>query len=181
MSSAPEFLSFPLFTNREETFAPAMPNRRGEAIAWLCAAGVGIAIAVIKLRGGTVTSVSIFLIVFFVGAGSLISLGNWMDANTTVLVSRNGLTYRNPLRTTELAWGSLESLEATSNRGGWRIVVEAQATRFAFSTSLKVRFGSRTVMLGGFPDGDRLAALIRGMAGLSEPQHRGRSWISNRA
>jgi hypothetical protein len=181
MSTAPEFLSFPLFANREEIFAPARPHRRGEVIAWLCAAGVGIAIGIINLRGGTITSVSIFLLIFFLGAGILISLGNWMDANTQVVVAQRELTYQNPLRTAVMPWESITSLEATSARGGWRAVVEDQQTRFAFTTAVKVRVGSRVAILGGFPHGDRMAALIRGMAGLSEPQLHGRSWISARS
>jgi hypothetical protein len=180
MPNPPEFLAFPLFTNREETFLPTNPNRRGEAIAWLCAFGVAIAIGVISVREGPISSLSIFLLVFFLAAGSLISLGNWMDTNTSIVLSRDGVEYRNPLRRAYMDWGSVKSLEAMPLRAGWRMVVEADQTRFSFSTALKLRVGSRTSILGGYPNGDRLAALIRGMAGLSEPIGQGRSWISRR-
>ena len=173
-------MNFPAFTARQERYRPAPANRRGEAIAWLCALGVGIAGLVLTVRAGTTPCITWQLLAIFVMAGSAISLGNWLDSRTELELSPEGIAYQSPLRRLNARWEDVEALTAIPLRRGWRLQVESSDGRFALRTICRMKLGPVESQPIGFLEGERIASLIRGMSGLPAPVQRGDRWVSRR-
>lgn len=180
MDEPPEFLSFPTFTNRQERYVPAPPNRRGEALAWLCALGIGIAGLVLTGRYGAAPCLTWQLLGIFILAGGAISLGNWLDSRTHVELSPQGIAYQSPLRRLNVRWEEVQAISAIPLRRGWRLLVESSGGRFALRTICRLSLGPVESQPIGFPEGERIASLIRGMAGLPAPVQLGDCWVSRR-
>jgi hypothetical protein len=181
MSAAPSFLNDDnrSQTAEDEVFRAAPANRRSEALAWVLGLGFAVVALVGLWRGEGLTRFSAELAAFFGAIGLWISFGNWIDRRTAVEVSGAGIRYRSPLRNIALDWQDVDELWALPSGSSWRIVVRGRDVRFGFRTSSELRVGKRFVQIG-FPEGERLAGLIRGLSGLSGPVGSNDGWVCTR-
>ena len=180
MVEPPEFLTYPVFSNNQETFRPIPPNRRGELVAWLSALTVTLSIVILHLLRGSVPCYAFGILVFLFTASLLISYGNWMESRTSIQVSETGIRFASPVRRLSFSWPDIDCLAALKTRVGWRVMVEGEQGSFTFRTGGKIAIGSLEAPLTGYPDGERLASLIRGMAGLAAPIQEEGIWFSRR-
>ncbi len=181
MEPPPEFLSEDFDSPPEDhTYRPALPNRGGEIIAWLCAASVALLnVLLFQLTGGS-PPLAAALIVLFASVGALISFGNWMDLRTSIRVGGDGVQFSSPLRRVELVWNEILELHALRIGKGWRIVVRGKGRAFHFRTPTSIALGSGPGMMVGFPEGERLAGLICGRAGLKMLTREAHGWVARR-
>jgi hypothetical protein len=180
MVSAPGFLNTDNRSHAvDEVFRTAPANRRSEALAWLLALGFALVALIGTARAATPSTFSEELAAFFGVIGLWISFGNWIDRKTAIEISIDSLRYRSPLRTIVLAWDEIDELWAMPSGSSWRIEVRGRGQAFRFRTRSELRVGRRSVQIG-FPDGERLAGLIVGLAGLSRPAGSTGGWVCTR-
>jgi hypothetical protein len=181
MAAAPTFLDDDNRAEmvRGEVFRAAEANRRSEALAWLLALVFATVALVGSWSGQGPTRFSAELAAFFGVIGIWIKFGNWIDRRTAIEVSAAGICYRSPLRSIWLDWKDVDELWAIPSGSSWRIVVRGHGLRFGFRTSSELRVGKRSVQMG-FPDGERLARLIRGLSGLGRPAGSKDGWLCTR-
>lgn len=178
MDKAPQFLvgTLPKIQG-EEAFQPAKPNRRGEILAWTCCFTLAVtAVVQAKVTAGFPYT-AVALLAFFFLAGATTSFGNWLERRTSVLITPEGVTYASPIRNVSLAWEKVDSLAALPAGQGWRLVVQGAGRLFQFRTPVPPGEGGREAVPIGFPDGERMAGLIRSCARLSAPMEEEEAWV----
>jgi hypothetical protein len=174
---------FPTFLNTEdvlsveETFRPLPPNRRGESIAWSCAVVVGVVSGALFWQSGQISSLAVFLFIFFSLSALLISFGNWMEAHTLIRLSSEQVVYHSPVRKVTLALDDVRELWVSSAGRGWRIVVRGEGGFFSYRSAARLGGRFDQAVYIGIEHGDRLAGLIRNMAHLSVPVCEGEAWL----
>lgn len=180
MGQPPKFLVESPAPFQQETFHPSLPSRRGELIAWLSALGVGIGTAVLALRLGDLPAIGLGMTLFLILVATLISFGGWMERNTSIHVTEQGVRYRSPVRRVSLDWTEIERLQAEPAGDGWRIRVHGNDEYFSFRTASTLRFGSFSEMALGFEEGEHMTNLIRFHAELSPPEPLDGGWVCAR-
>lgn len=178
MTQAPSFLRQQLIVTEEQTFRPAIGSRRGEWIAWGCAAAVALLLLVLALLDYPLSGWALFFEVLFLLAGTLISFSNFVERNTEVHLDAAGVRYSSPLRKVALGWGEITKLWSLPFGDAWRVLVIGENRAFNFRTPATLRSGRSASMDIGFPDGERMASMIVGMSGLSLVEPSGEGWIS---
>ncbi len=180
MGQPPDFLTETPQEFEAAAYQPSLPSRRGELLAWLSALGVAIGTALLALRLGQLPTLGLGLTLFLVLVAVIISFGVWMDRNTRLEVNEDGLHYRSPVRDVELSWAQVKQLEATPAGEGWRIRVYGDEAYFSYRTASMLRFGSFSEMPLGFSEGERVAAVIRSRAALSDVARTENGWRCRR-
>lgn len=178
--SPPELLQRVRIPEREQRFHPSPPNRRGELFAWISAAGMGIVLLLSAYGDGDLRFLPLLLFLVFFTTGVMISFGNWIDSRTWVRTSPIGIHYHSPLRDVRLEWEEVRQLMARRLGRGWRITVGGARGYFRFRTGVTLRRGSDRQFVFGFPEGERLLALILGGGKLSELSWGGGEWVCRR-
>jgi hypothetical protein len=176
----PVFLVEDKVFSSAETFRPLPPNRRGEYIAWSCAIVVGLVSGALFWQSRHISSLAIFLLVFFSLSAVLISFGNWMESRTLIDLSSEQVVYRSPVRNVTLALKDIDELWTSHTGRGWRVAIRGEGGFFTYRSA--VRLGGRfdQVVSIGIEHGERLAGLIRSMAQLSSPVYDGDAWFCRR-
>lgn len=141
-------------------YRPELIPRRGEAIAWLGTLIVAVAIAILILTGN---QISFWLLILgaplaLVSIG--ISLGNWMDRHTVMMLSAQGINYRNGLRRVELGWNEIQELRVLPAQWGKKVQVFGEAAYFGFHTLGEVSAQGRSLGRTGFKEGEQILKTI---------------------
>ncbi len=155
--------------NLKGTFRPLIPPRTGERYAWGLAGVMGLSIAAVAWRVGTVPWFLWLLFGFFLISGILSTFSHWVDSQTLLTLDENGLTFRNGLRHVQLAWSQIHEVRILTDRWGKRIQVNgANGQHFSFRTVTEVEIHEgHPQKLFGFPQGEQLAQAIIQSAGLA--------------
>jgi hypothetical protein len=126
---------------RNETciYKTELISRRGEFTAW------GLALlSLAALVGLVLTDYALFWMYFFVGflwfAALSISLGNWMDRRTEIVIGPEGVSYQNGLRYSRLAWNDIQSVRTFPATWGEVVQVLGDKQHFEFKTLGEVKF-----------------------------------------
>ncbi len=180
MKTPPDFLTPSTPPAERATHRPQPPVRRGEWIAWLCTLGVAAVAGVFLLRDGRVPGLTFGILLVFLIAALIISMGNWLDASTSVSLSSAGIRHHSPLRVVDLAWPEVDELWAMPAGKGWRIVVRGKERHFTFRTASQMLIGTDRAIQVGYEQGEEMAAQILAAAGLSSPSQEGASWLCSR-
>ena len=151
------------------TFRPLVGSRRGEAYAWGLAGALALTAAITAWQLGTVPWFLWLLLGFFLGSALLSTFSNWVDSRTVLVLSNQGLVFRNGLRHVRLSWSEVESLRVLTDRWGKRVQVSGKdGQHFAFRTLAEVEIhAGQPQKLFGFAEGERLAEAIVQAAGLT--------------
>jgi hypothetical protein len=174
----PEFLSDEPLPAPDAEFRPEQ-DRRGEWVAW---AGALAAALVMALQTELVGEASAFVITLFVVvivAAFLITYANWMERNTSIVLTPGGVRYASPLRKTEMRWSQIDEIWLAPARSAWRVSVVGQAGQFNFQTLLTMESIAGKARMG-IPGGKQLAAHIIRKSGLVHPRHEDGIWIWER-
>jgi hypothetical protein len=152
-------------------YRPERLSRRGELTAWGAALLVFAAGVVLYAGGRPVGWLIPLLGGFLAAAASSISLGNWMDRRTRLLVEPGGVSYTNGLRRVRLDWEKIREVQVLPAPWGSKVQVFGQrapdrAAYFAFTTLGEVKAGGRTLGRVGFAEGESILQTILEQAGL---------------
>ena len=150
-----------------QTFHPTCIPRTGERNAWILSGFAVVIEALMIWRFSTPPAWSTILLVFFLFSASMISLSNWVDRKTTLILRPEGVEFRNGLRNVRLRWEQIEKLHVVSDRWGQRIHVLGQGSSFNFRLLSEVEYQGKVRGQMGFPEGEIILKEILNSSGLS--------------
>ncbi len=134
--------------------------RRGELIAWLCTSLIAGAWLVAFLTQARVNLLLITALGLMGSLASGISLSNWMDRRTRIVISGPGIHFQNGLRNTRLRWEEIREVRVLPAIWGKKVQVFAEDAYFGFNTGGMVEAYGKIVTQTGFPQGDQIVQQI---------------------
>lgn len=152
----------------QDEFKPEMATRRGEIIAWGTALLVNGAWLLLILfdQGFSVWLLVLGLPLFLVACG--VSLANWIDRHSIMIVGEAGITYNNGLRSVDLEWGEIQEVRVLPAQWGEKVQVFGEHAYFGFHTLGEVKSNGKLLGRTGFKSGDQILARILEKSGLTE-------------
>ena len=152
--------------NQMQTFYPELNSRRGELIAWGSTVLVAIGWIILAVTGNRVPRSVPFLGILLLLAALSISLGNWMDRRTSLVLDQQGIHFQNGLRDVSLAWDDIQQVQVYSGKWGRRVSVIGLESHFEFRTLGEVSVQGEVKGRMGFQAGERILQRILESAGL---------------
>lgn len=149
-----------------QEYRPELLPRRGEWIAWGCAALVGVGWIILVLSRQRVLPAMIFLEIFLIFAALSISLGNWMDRKSVIRTDTAGLEFQNGLRNIRLAWSQVKEVRVNPSQWGKKVQVIGEGAYFAFRTLGEVKVQEQVKGRLGFENGEEILRQIVLSSGL---------------
>jgi hypothetical protein len=164
----------------KDTFCMITLNRSGEQVAWLLVFALGVLCAVLLSRLGSISLIALIFTFLFLIAALAISFSNWLERNTKITVSANGLVHQTPIRRVEMTWWEVGSLRLTRRGAGWYVMVVGDQRFFTFQTPTTIQGPLGREVRTGIESGEQLAAMIARQADLLEPNLEGDVWVCRR-
>lgn len=150
-----------------QVFRPETISRQGERNAWLLFGFALIVELVLFWRYSTPSVWITVLVIFFLLSAILISLSNWVDRKTVLILESGGIVFRNGLRNESLKWDQIEKLRVMPDRWGQRVQVLGSEASFNFRLLSEVEFQGKIRGRMGFPEGEAIMKEIVRSSGLS--------------
>lgn len=148
-----------------ETHTPELLPRRGEWNAWLFALAATGGLLIIR-TWAIVPAWVWFFVAFLYFSSFSISLGNWMDRRTRLMLFPDGVAFENGLRRARLAWSEIEQVRVSPARWGRKVEVIGKTAHFAFNTLGEVQFRGEARGRIGFAQGEAILDRVIRSAGL---------------
>jgi hypothetical protein len=155
-----------------KSYTPELLPRQGELNAWLLAFAAFAGIYILSLRAA-IPYWAWFLFGLLAFSALSISLGNWMDRRTRIVIEAAGVSYNNGLRKTNLAWNSILEVRVAPARWGTSVQVIGQQSHFSFSTLGEMEFQGKSRGRTGFVAGKEILDEILRSAGLIKSTRNG--------
>jgi len=162
-----------------QIYTPEIQSRRSELVSWGLAGASLIGLLILNL-GGMIYFWAMVFVVFMFFAAMSISLGNWMDRQTKLVIEDNGVIYTNGLRHVRLDWLSIKNVMITPSRWGEKVQVLGEKVHFDFNTLGEVTFQQQIQGRVGFQQGDKIKEEIISKCGLSLVAKKGDSYYYSR-
>lgn len=141
-------------------YHPELLSRRGEIVAW----GSGLLLVAtwifLVFTSNQVHRAIPFLTIFLLMSAIGISLGNWMDRNTTIKLFTGGIHYQNGLRNVTLDWPEISQVQVFPSNWGKKVRVLGAKAHFDFRTLGEVKVAGETKGVMGFLEGERILKQI---------------------
>lgn len=166
--------------DKPEIYRPVLLARKGEIIAWLLSLVVGIAWMILLLRGLKVFIALPLLAIFLLVSALSISLGNWMDRQTELQITGDGVEYKNGLRHVRLSWDEIEQVRVISSQWGKKVHVIGPETFFSFRTLGEVKVQGEVKGQMGFLQGEKVLKQILDRSALKMVRQSGQDYYYGR-
>ena len=135
-------------------YRPTLISRRGELIAWISFFLVGTAWVILIFSGQGYCLVVPVLAIILLMAALSISLGNWMDRQTVLNLSKECVSYRNGIRNVEIRWENIQEVQVLPAQWGKKVHVLSDQAHFHFQMLGEVRVHGEIKGQVGFAEGD---------------------------
>ena len=155
-----------------KSYTPELLPRQGELNAWLLAVACSAGIYILSLRAA-IPYWAWFLFGLLLFSALSISLGNWMDRRTRIVIEASGVAFYNGLRKTNLDWNLILEVRVAPARWGSSVQVIGQQSHFTFSTLGEMEFQGKSRGRTGFVAGKEILDEIMGSAGLIKTTRNG--------
>jgi len=156
-----------------QIFRPETISRQGERNAWILTGFALIVELVMVWRFsrplGWITLLAVFLLV----SAIFISLSNWVDRKTVLILNPGGVEFHSKLRNAQLSWDQVEKVSVIKDRWGQRVHVSGAKTHFNFRMLSEVELRGKIGGKMGFPDGETILKEIINTSGLSLTENKG--------
>ncbi len=149
-------------------FHPELIPRRGEWIAWGLALVALAVLGVLFALGARLPLTGVLLAGLLTLSAASISLGNWMDRHTVLMLHPDGVRFRNGLRNVSLSWDDIREVRVADTSLGRRVQVRGEKDGFVFRTLGEVWARDELKGRTGFLEGERILKEIVRAAGLQE-------------
>lgn len=161
------------------TYTPELQPRRSELLAWGLAGASLLGLFLLNL-GGMIYFWAIIFVTFMFFAAISISLGNWMDRQTKLVLDDYGVSYTNGLRHVRLDWPVIKNVTTNPARWGEKVQVLGEKGHFDFNTLGEVSYQNQVQGRVGFQQGDKIKEDIIDKCGLSLVAKKGNSYYYSR-
>jgi hypothetical protein len=159
---------------------PELISRRGEIVAWTVAALTAGAWGFLAALGFPVHPALKVLAILLALCGAMISLGNWMDRQTRLQLTLQGIEFTNGLRHVRLRWGEIQRLEIFPSPWGDKVSVQGTRSYFSFRTLGEVKAQGKIQGRMGFVRGDEIKRQILEKASLKQVNQPGSGYYYSR-
>jgi hypothetical protein len=152
-------------------FRPHLSARSSEITTWTLVALTGAAWWFLS-RGDSIAPSFItwmFSIFVFVALGT--SLGNWMDRQTVLRLTSQGVEFSNGLRNVKLKWDAIRAVNVTPSRWGQSAHVVGETGHFQLRLSSEVNLLGRVKEPIGFADSQEILHEVIERSGLMRVEH----------
>jgi hypothetical protein len=162
----------------QRVFKPEIQTRKNEYLAW--------AVAIIScassffLTSGAFSFWIVFFAVLMVFMALAVSLSNWMDRRTHIILDDDGVIFQNGLRNLRLDWNEIKSISIFSTGWGQRVLVEGKEAHFTFTILGEVRTFGKVQGRIGFAQGKEIMDAIIKQSGLTSMSASGDAYYYSR-
>ena len=151
-----------------EKYYPQLLSRRGELIAWISTVLVIVAWLIFSFIGRDVPTAVRFLTIFLSFSALAMSLGNWMDRHTEIVINENGISFTNGVRNANIHWKKIKKIEVIPSKWGKKVRVIGETAHFDYRTLGEVEVGGEVKGRLGFTDGDKILRIMLNNSGLKK-------------
>jgi hypothetical protein len=149
-----------------QIFRPETISRKGERNAWLLTGFALIVELVLFWRLSTFPGwITVFGFIMLLSA-IFISLSNWVDRKTILILEPGGVKFRNGLRNVQLNWDQIKKVSVIEDRWGYRVHVTGSEASFNFRMLSEIEFRGKIGGQMGFPEGETILKEIIQASGL---------------
>ena len=151
----------------EQIFRPETISRQGERNAWIL---TGFALIIELLLLWRLSSLPVWatlLTAFLLLSAIFISLSNWVDRKTILILQPNGIEFQNGLRNISMQWDQVETVRVIADRLGHRVHVAGAQAIFNFRMVSEVEIRGKVGGKMGFSEGETILKEIIKASGLS--------------
>jgi hypothetical protein len=153
----------------KQEFQPEMISRTGERNAWILA-GVAIVACLLLWRVSPPPTLLLVTLAFLLIAAIFISLSNWVDRKTKLILDPDGIKFQNGLKKVNLDWDEIERLRVVTDRWGERVHVSSNKAYFSFRNLSDVKIQGKIRGQMGFPEGEEILQQIIKSSGLVQTE-----------
>jgi hypothetical protein len=146
-------------------YRPELLSRSGERNAWILTV-VGIAAYLLLWRTSEASIIYLMLVAFLLVSALFISLNNWIDRKTKLVLDPEGIKFQNGLRKVALNWDEIEDLRVVPDRWGERVHVYSSHSYLSFRNLSDVEIRGKVRGQMGFPEGQEILQQILESSGL---------------
>lgn len=157
-------------------FHPERIPRRGEFLAWCSALLVGISWLALRLSARPVHASVPILAIVLLFSGFSISLGNWMERHTRLVLAETGVEFQNGLRNVRLEWEKINQVRVFPARWGKKVQIFGENAFFEFRTLGEVKYLGELKARLGFERGEDILRQIIIRASLQPGEHQGEGY-----
>ena len=150
-----------------KVYHPELIPRKGERTAWSLTILATLGLFLFRHTWGSIPFSVWFFWGFLLFSALSISLGNWMDRQTTLTISSEGVTFTNGVRHTHLSWDEIERVRVFPARWGRTVQVLGREAHFEFRTLGEVSYRGEVRGRMGFAEGEDILAKILESSGLT--------------
>lgn len=150
-----------------QIFRPETNSRQGERNAWILTGFALIVELLLIWRFSRLPGWATLLVIFLLLSAVLISLGNWVDRKTILILEPGGIKFRNGLRNVTMRWDQVETVSVIADRWGQRVHISGTEGNFNFRMLSEVELRGKLGGKMGFPEGKTILKEIIHACGLS--------------
>ena len=150
--------------SRQE-FHPEMISRTGERNAWILA-GVAVVACLLLWRVSPPSTLLLVTVGFLLISALFISLSNWVDRKTALVLAPEGIKFQNGMRNVNMNWDEVERVRVVSDRWGERVHVSSERSYISFRNLSDVKLQGKVRGQMGFPEGEEILQQIIQSSGL---------------
>ena len=180
MDDAPRFLLDDAPPPDGKTYRPAPVDRRGERVGWLLSLALAGGLLLLQRFSGGIAWLGLVFLALLVALAALVSIGNWLEAGTSIRIDAQAIEERTPLRSVRLGWGEVDEMWTWPASRGWRILLRGTGGQILFRTGERMSFPRGAELRLGFPEGEQMAGVVRRAARLSAPLRQDDGWVCRR-
>ena len=151
----------------DQIFRPETISRQGERNAWIL---TGFALIIELLLIWRLSSLPVWatlLTAFLLLSAVFISLSNWVDRKTILILNPERIEFRNGLRNVSMQWDQVETVNVIADRLGRRVHVAAAQENFNFRMVSELEIRGKVGGKMGFSEGETILKEIINASGLS--------------
>ncbi len=149
-------------------FRPELLSRSGEGIAWAFLLFTTANLFILQRWLGNIPLAVWVVWAFLLFSAASISLNNWVDRHTRLLLDAGGVTYENGIRSVRLAWSGIQKVSRFPARWGQTVQVIGEKTGFVFHTLGEVRMKGELRGKVGFAAGQEIFEELVAMSDLTQ-------------
>ncbi len=157
--------------SNSEEYRPIPIPRKGEFIAWMLSALGASGWLYLFYVGFQIHPGLKWITLLIAISAFLISISNWVDRNTCLLLKPEGVFYKNGLRKTYLIWEDIQRMDVIPSNWGNQVRVIGKNDFFYFRTLGEVSLRNRTHLKMGFENGEQILKQIIKKAQLKKSNH----------
>jgi hypothetical protein len=162
----------------QRVFKPEIQTRQNEYLAWAVAI-ISVVSSFFLIKGAFSFWVVVFA-VLMVFMALAVSLSNWMDRRTQIILDDAGVIFQNGLRNLRLTWNEIKSVTVFSTGWGQRVVAEGEEVHFTFTILGEVRTFGKVQGRIGFSQGKEIMDAIIKQGGLTSMSASGDAYYYSR-